>query len=107
MKTKTAMWHTRGWINTRRRQRGPDGPDETGVSRSSGRPIAFGYTPDGRYICVVYEEIVPYTNNDFAAVSDVGLSRAPPWRLALVAVMQFRENLADRQAAEAVRARID
>ena len=30
-------------------------PDETGVSRSSGRPIAFGYTPDGRYICVVYE----------------------------------------------------
>lgn len=32
-------------------------PDETGVSRSSGRPIAFGYTPDGRYICVVYEEI--------------------------------------------------
>jgi uncharacterized DUF497 family protein len=34
-------------------------PDETGVSRSSGRPIAFGYTPDGRYICVVYEEIGP------------------------------------------------
>jgi uncharacterized DUF497 family protein len=36
-------------------------PDETGVSRSSGRPIAFGYTPDGRYIYVVYEEIAPYT----------------------------------------------
>lgn len=32
-------------------------PDETGVSRLSGRLIAFGYTPDGRYICVVYEEI--------------------------------------------------
>src|SRR5262245_33516 len=30
-----------------------------------------------------------------------------PWRLALVTLMQFRENLADRQAAEAVRARID
>jgi transposase len=30
-----------------------------------------------------------------------------PWRLALVTIMQFRENLADRQAAEAVRARID
>jgi transposase len=28
----------------------------------------------------------------------------PPWRLALVTIMQFRENLADRQAAEAVRA---
>ena len=35
--------------------------DETGASRSSGRPIVFGYTPDGRYICVVYEEIAPYT----------------------------------------------
>src|SRR5438128_5365885 len=31
----------------------------------------------------------------------------PTWRLALVTIMQFRENLADRQAAEAVRARID
>src|SRR3712207_5427248 len=30
-----------------------------------------------------------------------------PWRLALVTLLQFRENLADRQAAEAVRARID
>src|SRR5579859_6372224 len=30
-----------------------------------------------------------------------------PWRLALVSVMQFAENLSDRQAADAVRARID
>lgn len=30
-----------------------------------------------------------------------------PWRLALISVMQFREGLSDRQAAEAVRARID
>lgn len=30
-----------------------------------------------------------------------------PWRLALVSVMQFMENLSDRQAAQAVRARID
>src|SRR5687768_11619946 len=30
-----------------------------------------------------------------------------PWRLALVTLLQFRENLADRRAAEAVRARID
>ena len=29
------------------------------------------------------------------------------WRLALVTIMQFRETLSDRQAAEAVRARID
>src|SRR5262245_16191613 len=31
----------------------------------------------------------------------------PPWRLALVTVLQFRENVSERQAAEAVRARID
>ncbi len=30
-----------------------------------------------------------------------------PWRLALVSVMQFREGLSDRQAAEAVRGRLD
>src|SRR5919199_6458995 len=30
-----------------------------------------------------------------------------PWRLALVTVLQFLEHLSDRQAAEAVRARID
>jgi transposase len=30
-----------------------------------------------------------------------------PWRLALVCVMQFAENLTDRQAADAVRGRID
>lgn len=30
-----------------------------------------------------------------------------PWRLAFVTIMQFMENLSDRQAADAVRARID
>jgi transposase len=30
-----------------------------------------------------------------------------PWRLALICVMQYVENLSDRQAADAVRARID
>ena len=29
-------------------------PDHLTVSRSSGRPIAFGVTRDGRYIAVVY-----------------------------------------------------
>lgn len=30
-----------------------------------------------------------------------------PWQLALVSVLQYMENLSDRQAAQAVRARID
>lgn len=36
-----------------------------------------------------------------------GQPALPPWRLALVTILQFRENLPDRQAAEAVRGRID
>jgi uncharacterized DUF497 family protein len=32
-------------------------PLETTISRSSGRPVVTGYTPDGRLIFVVYEEI--------------------------------------------------
>jgi len=49
-----------------------------------------------------------FQDEDFAALFPVwGQPGLPPWRLALVTIMQFRENLADRQAAEAVRARID
>lgn len=32
-------------------------PLETTISRSSGRPAATGYTPDGRLIFVIYEEL--------------------------------------------------
>src|SRR5919197_5018670 len=47
-------------------------------------------------------------DEDFATLCPAwGHPGLPPWRLALVTIMQFRETLADRQAAEAVRARID
>src|SRR5499426_4527801 len=49
-----------------------------------------------------------FTDEDFAPLFPAcGQPGLAPWRLALVTIMQFRENLADRQAAEAVRARID
>jgi transposase len=49
-----------------------------------------------------------FQDEDFATLFPAwGQPGLPPWRLALVTIMQFRENLADRQAAEAVRARID
>jgi transposase len=45
---------------------------------------------------------------DFAPLfAQRGRPAEAPWRLALVTVMPFAEGLADRQAAEAVRARID
>lgn len=49
-----------------------------------------------------------YNDSDFAELFPaVGQPAESPWRLALVLVMQFAENLSDRQAADAVRGRID
>jgi transposase len=50
----------------------------------------------------------PYDDEDFAALfSQRGHPAEAPWQLALVCVFQFMEGLSDRQAAEAVRSRID
>ena len=49
-----------------------------------------------------------FADADFADLfSKLGRPALPPWRLALVTILQFREDLPDRRAAEAVRARID
>ncbi len=49
-----------------------------------------------------------YDDALFASVyAKVGQPAIPPWRLALISVMQFAENLSDRQEAFAVRAWID
>lgn len=49
-----------------------------------------------------------YEDEDFAALYPArGRPGLAPWRLALVTVLQFLEHLSDRQAADAVRARID
>ncbi len=49
-----------------------------------------------------------FEDEDFIGLfPEHGQPALSPWRLALVTIMQFRENLTDRQAAEAVRSRID
>ena len=49
-----------------------------------------------------------FADEDFADLfPKLGQPGLPPWRLALVTLLQFREDLPDRRAAEAVRARID
>ena len=49
-----------------------------------------------------------FQDEQFAALfSSRGQPAALPWRLALVTLLQFAENLSDRQAADAVRGRID
>ena len=49
-----------------------------------------------------------FQDEDFADLfPKLGQPGLTPWRLALITLLQFRENLPDRHAAEAVRARID
>jgi transposase len=49
-----------------------------------------------------------FADEDFADLFPKrGQPGLAPWRLALVTLLQFREDLSDRRAAEAVRARID
>ena len=49
-----------------------------------------------------------FTDEEFAPLFPArGRAAESPWRLALVSVMQYVEGLSDRQAADAVRARID
>jgi transposase len=66
------------------------------------------YQKTNRYRLLRDELGTVYTDEQFAALyASEGQSAASPWRLALVLVMQFMENYTDRQAAEAVRNRID
>ena len=71
--------------------------------------VAHAAFPKGHPYLTLREHLgTIFQDEDFAALFPAwGYPGLPPWRLALVTLMQFRENLADRQAAEAVRARID
>ena len=71
--------------------------------------VARAAFPKGTPYLVLRDQLgVIFTDEDFADLfPQRGQPALAPWRLALVTVMQFRENLSDRQAAEAVRARID
>jgi transposase len=63
---------------------------------------------DNTYMRMRDEMGVIWEDEDFTPLFPTrGQPALAPWRLALVTVMQFAENLSDRQAANAVRARID
>ncbi len=71
--------------------------------------VAQAAFPKGNlYMCLRDELGVFYQDRNFDNLYAVhGQPGYAPWRLAMVLVMQFLENLSDRQAAEAVRSRID
>jgi len=79
-----------------------DIPEET-------RRIAERSFPRGNIYIQMRDELgTLYEDADFASLfPSRGQPAYSPWRLALVCIMQYVANLSDRQAAEAVRARID
>jgi transposase len=71
--------------------------------------VARAAFPKGhRYLRVADELDMLYTDEVFGALFPThGQPACPPWRLALATLLQFAEGLSDRQAANAVRSRID
>src|SRR5262249_1052871 len=65
--------------------------------------------PEGNVYMRLRDELgVIYDDEAFGPLfSARGKSAEAPWRLALVTLMQYAEGLSDRQAADAVRSRID
>lgn len=71
--------------------------------------VARAAFPKGNPYLTLRDDLGPvFADGDFDDLYPKrGQPAYPPWRLALVTLLQFREGLSDRQAAEAVRARID
>ena len=71
--------------------------------------LAKAVFPEGSTFMKMRDELgTLYQDEMFAALfPKEGQPALAPWRLALVTIMQFTEGLSDRQAAHAVRARLD
>jgi transposase len=71
--------------------------------------VAHAAFPKGnRYLRVADELGTLFTDDAFLALfPPCGQPAQPPWQLALATTLQCAEGLSDRQAADAVRSRID
>jgi transposase len=80
----------------------PPIPDETAR-------VAQAAFPHGTLLLQIRDALgTLYTDENFADLfPSHGQPAEAPWRLALVSVLQFVEGLTDRQAADAVRSRLD
>src|SRR5688500_15042853 len=84
-------------------------PEPIGEIPAETARVARAAFPKGTVVMRLREEFSAlYHDEDFRALyPSKGQPALTPWRLALVTVFQFLEHLSDRQAADAVRARID
>ena len=78
------------------------------VPEETARIARTAFSQGNRYMMMRDVFGTLYQDEDFSSIFPTrGQPGLAPWRLALVTIMQFAEGLSDRQAAEAVQARID
>ncbi len=78
------------------------------VSLETARVAHAAFPQDNLYMRMRDEIGAIYEDGAFASLfSTRGQPAEASWRLALVTIMQYTEGLSDRQAADAVRSRID
>ncbi len=84
-------------------------PQESGPIPEETTRVARAAYPKGNVFMRMREELGPIDQEEAFAhlFSQTGQPAEAPWRLAWVTVMQFAQGLCDRQAADAVRGRID
>lgn len=84
-------------------------PQDSYVVPQDTAEVARAIFPDGNLYLQMYDTFgTLFQDEDFAALfPQDGQPAEAPFRLMLVLILQFLENLADRQAADAVRTRID
>jgi transposase len=84
-------------------------PDPIGPVPEETARVAHAAFPKGNVYLRLRDELgTLYEDQTFAPLFAVrGRAAEAPWRLALVLVLQFAEDLPDRAAADAVRSRID
>jgi transposase len=78
------------------------------VPEETARVARAAFRKGNAYLRLRDELGTVFADEDFAELYPVrGQPAAAPWRLALVSIFQYAEGLSDRQAAEAVRGRIE
>ncbi len=78
------------------------------VPEATARVAKAAFPKGNRYMRWRDELGLFYNDEEFAELyPDRGQLAIAPWRLTMILIMQFLENLSDRQAADSVRGRID
>ena len=84
-------------------------PHELGSIPAETMRVARAAYPKGSFAMRLRDELGGLTRDEqfVSLISSRGQPAEAPWRLALVLVLQYVDGLTDRQAADAIRRRID